>query len=459
MAPAPERESERDAREADEQADEDEQRERDKAWWRLATAEALMVADAAAAGVLAYVSVAAPQARWDGASWLGKTLVREDGSVKGVLKAFVDEAVKRVGQAAVMDTFVLLLAAALLTAMVESGRRGAPVSGGAEARSGAIPLVVVALLPGLCQFLGAGVVFPLFAALLLRRSRLNPPPAAVYVRRDRDAPRFARFDVNPLHVLGGVSTALLLAKTFFDMRMSAKAWPGGPVDADAVHRFFLLPLIPALVSMVAVALTSARESDMPRRSEAVDVATHAAVIVVFMVLGALSFSLHTEDFSMLEDAVIKKGGSKSLTQENNVMQMLVKDVLSEPPSRFLFTNLVHLGIACALLCAVELSRGHSYNMLVFVAISLVGPTGSYCLLAAVHEYNLMRADHREFLADLRGVHSERVVVTPDEADVAARGGVVDSSDEEEDDDADGDEADEGEGNDDEPDDDKDPASS
>lgn len=88
------------------------------------------------------------------------------------------------------------------------------------------------------------------------------------------------------------------------------------------------------------------------------------------------------------------GGFEALEEEmkltgKGAVDLIVRDCLQTSPSRFLFVEFVHLVLSAVIYARHEM-RGS--GGMVFVAITaMAGPTGSFALLAAHHEFQTLRA--------------------------------------------------------------------
>ncbi|KAH9247336.1 hypothetical protein BASA81_015053 [Batrachochytrium salamandrivorans] len=214
--------------------------------------------------------------------------------------------------------------------------------------------VAFALMPVCSQVLGVGLVFPLAVAWLLKSQRRIPNKL-----------RSSELDVNK--VLAGFCGSMSLVLLQFGMFSS------GELDRRFLLPFLLVPLLPSL-------LVPFLARGIPNHNS--QLAAGVLAMAGFLIIGTFGVSIHTNGFGQFEQEMKTEGGQK-------VVDMIVKNCLSNAPSRFLFVDFVHLCVS-VITFAMMTMRGSGGLGLILLVTTVVGPTGSFALLAAHHEFRLMK---------------------------------------------------------------------
>lgn len=142
-------------------------------------------------------------------------------------------------------------------------------------------------------------------------------------------------------------------------------------------------LIGPVVPMIVVWGISGKGEEV-RPERAARLAAGVASVVMFLVIGAVGFAWHTRAFTNVQ-SLVKTEGSEVM------VEAILKDVLSTSASRYLFVDYVHTVISFIIFSMHEMQGTGGMALIGFVA-SLVGPTGAFALLAAHHEFRILKEE-------------------------------------------------------------------
>lgn len=324
----------------------------------LTLGEMMLIGNGLASGCLSFMSllarsdnlpypsgqsfVAHSQAQFANSTWLG--------AATGMADLFFVEASNSRGGKLVFESLFALYGCAAFAFQLEMSR-----AHNVESIGNVACWVAFALMPVCSQLLGVGLVFPLAVAWLIRHQRQTP----------NKLPTSSELDVNK--VAAGFCSSMLLVSLQFGMFSS------GELDPRFLTPFLVAPLLPSLVVPFLA-------RGIPNHSS--QLAAGVLAMAGFLILGTFGVSIHTNGFGQFEQEMKDEGGQK-------VVDMIVKNCLSNAPSRFLFVDFVHLCVS-VITFAMMTMRGSGGLGLILLVTTVVGPTGSFALLAAHHEFRLMK---------------------------------------------------------------------
>jgi len=349
--------------------------------WGYTLSEVLLICNALAGFALAYMALFGrnPQ-RYNGISFVDSCLSEffpDETSIfpavlspptlasliSYVLTRFFNESASTIGGSVVMDSLFALYAAITLHALLEASRRNVVTVYGLTGK------ILAALFPMLCQMIGICVIYPVFMAWMWSKRRGS-------VKQEK-VDGMPMNDVDPRRVFLACLTALsIIGLHVLFLNGGSREIPH-KFEPFQVIGFLTIPMIPAFFIIFLPSLP-------PAKSRQTRLFSGVASLFTFLIIGAAGFAVHSAGFSHYEKDMKASGGQ-------NVVQLISKDALSSAPSRFLFVEFVHLELSCILTIAMDMQGTGGMGLIMFVT-ALVGPAGSFALLAAHHEFRLMRED-------------------------------------------------------------------
>ena len=344
--------------------------------WGYTFSEILALTNALIAFCLAFMSLLGKSpTRYGGKSFVDSCSseyhpdVQQQPYVAYVMQRFFDDCVSTLGGSIILDNLVVLSAGVKLNALIESSRRNVAQSFGNTGK------IVAALFPLCSQVVGICVTYPLFLFWMWSTRRQQGHASSNNNNNKANSPLY---DVDSRKVMLACLSSLLSLVLQFTFLKTGNRPVGYTFPLFDLSLWLCVPMIPPLFFLLF--------PTVPKSStKTVRQLCGIMIIASYLIVGALGFAVHSLGFSNIE-SILKARGGQTLTDA------IIKDALSTAPSRFIFVSFVHLIFSCALFCTHE-TQGTGGPFLILFVTSLVGPAGSFGLLAAHHEFTLMREDH------------------------------------------------------------------
>lgn len=341
----------------DEEEDEDEE-----IMLGLTLGEIMLIGNGLASFSLSFMSLVSRSANLPyppGKSFYSHTRTQFDQSPSSVsflydflLQIFRDSAHTRGGML-VFESLLALFCAGMFIFMLEMSRKH-----NVQHIGNKTCLWAFALMPVCAQFLGVGTVFALSTAWLSKNQRKL---------RERNTNLDFGKTLVAVSTLGAFSALQYL---MFSEGKLDETW--------LVWFLVLVPLVPALAFII---------DKVPVNDESKPMQLVCGFLAIggFLLVGTFGVTIHTRGFSQFENEMREDGGQK-------VVDLIVKDCLSNAPSRFVFAQFVHLCVSSITYSRMKMrhSDGQAGLGLILFMTSLVGPTGSFSLLAAHNEFRLLK---------------------------------------------------------------------